>query len=388
MYYTYVMHDIKFDVPYNWDTKLIDFYILHKDHIEMVYGRAEDWYPQWRKTSNWPIISLDNIFEQNYKLQKEWILFNYLLNWSSHWNQEYDREYRTKFLNHIKCLRDNWIKLVTIWNLFLLEAVINEVPWINVAASIILEIDNLTKLKTIHRLWVNYIFLSKVLLKNFNALKNINQFNKKNPKLKLFLLANDPCLNHCAYTDYHNETLSLLTWYNKQCNSFCRMQCTRKFTTDPSAIISASFIRPEDLQLYKSIWYNLIKLCDRKQSTERIIKMFNAYTNESYEWYLFDIMAPWSKHEWVYPDPIKLTEWDFIQNWLGQYRDYLRFSPKIINKDLNWYLNFWLQNKPNWCSNEDCDSCWYCKMLASKVLKSNLDIVRDNLNYWIKSCFK
>lgn len=180
---------IKFDVPYNWDKNLIKFYISKKDHIEMVYGRAEDWYPQWRKINKWDQISLDNIFEQNNVLLNEWIKFNYLLNWTSHWNQEYDKEYRDKFLNHVKMLRDNWIKIVTIWNLFLLEAVIKEVQWIEVAASITLEVDSLVKLKTICKLWVKYVFLSKVLLKNFNALKNIIIFIEKNiHKLNYFYL--------------------------------------------------------------------------------------------------------------------------------------------------------------------------------------------------------
>jgi collagenase-like PrtC family protease len=380
---------IKFDVPYNWEKNLIKYYISKKEHIEMVYGRAEDWYPQWRKTDKGIQISLDNIFEQNNILLSEWIKFNYLLNWTSHWNQEYKKEYRDKFFNHVKMLRDNWIKIVTIWNLFLLEAVIKEISWIEVAASITLEVDSLVKLKTICKLWVKYVFLSKVLLKNFNALKNISIFiAKKYPHIKLFLLANDPCLNHCLFTNYHNETLSLLTWNNKSCNSFCRLQCTKKFSTDLESLISASFIRPEDIRTYEQIWFNYIKLCDRKQTTEWLKNSLNAYIKECYNGELSDLMAPWSKYDWVYPTTKEVSIQNLIEKWLNSYRDQLRFSPRINNKDLDWYLDFFIKNKPYWCMNEDCDTCWYCKNIAYKYVKNSNLLLQSNLNNAIKSCFK
>ncbi len=380
---------IKFDVPYNWDSKVIDLYIQNKEHIEMVYGRADDWYPQWRKINNWIHISLEDIYLQNKKLSEQGIIFNYLLNWTSHWNQEYNKEYREIFLNHVKNLRDNWINVVTIGNLFLLEAVITEIKWIDVAASILLEIDSLVKVKTICNLWVKYIFLSKVLLKNFNALENINHYVSKNyPDIKIFLLANDPCLNHCLYTDYHNETLSLLTWSNKWCNSFCRLQCTKKFSSDKESIISASFIRPEDLDIYETFGFNYIKLCDRKQTTEWLKRILNAYINKSYNWLLSDIMAPWSKYNWKYPDLEEISVDNFKRNWLDKYRDFLRFSPEINNKDLNWYLKFWINKKPYRCINEDCEECWYCKNLAIKYIKNDYKTLKTNLYNAIKSNFK
>jgi hypothetical protein len=73
----------KFDVPYNWDTNIIQFYIDNKDYIKMVYGRADDWFPQWRKINNWVHIFLEDIYLQNKKLNKNWIKSNYLLNWTS-----------------------------------------------------------------------------------------------------------------------------------------------------------------------------------------------------------------------------------------------------------------------------------------------------------------
>lgn len=379
---------IMFDVPYNGDPELIQFYIKHKKYIEMVYWRAEDWYPQWRKTNTGKCITLQDIFEENKKLAIEGITFNYLLNGTSHGNQEYDPKYRKKFIKHVRYLKDNGIRMVTIGNLFLLEAVINEVKWINVAASILLEIDSLVKVQTMYDLWVRCIFLSKVILKNFNALKNIHEFNKKHPDLKLFLLANDPCLNHCLYTNYHNETLSLLTGSNKQCNSFCRMQCTKRFISDPQTIIKSSFIRPEDLLIYSNIWFKLIKLCDRKQTTIWIKNMLRAYIEKKYDGYISDIMAPWSRHNGEYPKTIKIHMLDFIKNGYDSYRDYLRFSPRIKNRDLDNYLDFFVKNKPNWCNNEDCSKCWYCTSVAMKLWLATEKILKMNLTNAVKACFK
>lgn len=179
-----------------------------------------------------------------------------------------------------------------------------------------------------------------------------------------------------------------MTWSNKSCNSFCRLQCTRKFSTDIESLISASFIRPEDIKTYEKIWFNYIKLCDRKQTTEWIKNSLNAYIEWQYEWVLSDLMAPWSKYNWVYPKTQEVSVQNFVEEWLNNYRDQLRFSPKINNKDLDWYLDFFIKNKPYWCMNEDCDTCWYCKNIANKCVKNTNIVLQSNLNNAIKSCFK
>lgn len=91
----------QFDVPYNGDLKVLDLYKEHKDNILMVYGRADDIYPNGRNTKKRKPITLDEITKVSETLSSDGIKFNYILNGNFHGNQEYDRDYRKKFIEFI-----------------------------------------------------------------------------------------------------------------------------------------------------------------------------------------------------------------------------------------------------------------------------------------------
>ena len=321
---------IFFEVPFNGDDKLIHAYGDYKDRIAMVYGRAEDGYPQGRKTNKVLPITLEDIFRQ-VKILKGWgIKFNYLLNGMSHGNREFNKRYRRDFVSHVRNLVANGIEVVTIGNPFLLEVIANEVPEIELFASVLMEIDCLTRLKEISKLGLRYVCLLKTLLKNFRALENISIHG--NASVEPVLLANDPCLHHCALTAYHNDTLSHLTGSGISCDSYCRLHCTRSFISDKRQIVSASFIRPEDLRLYSSFGYSIFKLCDRKQTTPWILRTLQSYVREYHEGNLAEIMAPWNRHEGTYNFPRELKRSVFNAGNIDELRDHLRFMP-FIDKD-------------------------------------------------------
>lgn len=360
---------IVFEVPFNGDSELIQIYGDYKDRIAMVYGRAEDGYPQGRKTNKHPPITLENVFHQVETLRGWGIKFNYLLNGTSHGNREFDRQYRNRFVEHVKNLAVNGVEVVTIGNPFLLEVVANEVPEIEVFASVLMEIDCLARLKEISKLGARYVCLSKTLLKNFKALKSI--YAHGGVKVEPVLLVNDPCLHHCAFTTYHNDTLSHLTGGATSCTSYCRLHCTRNFASDKRQIISASFIRPEDLRVYSGLGYSMFKLCDRKQTTEWIARAFQAYACEYYDGNLAEIMAPWNKREGHYDFP-KILKKDEIESvGMDECRDQLRFMPYIDNRSLDDYLDYWRAQKQSGCRDEDCDSCEYCAKVATVALRGD-----------------
>lgn len=360
---------VVFEVPFNGDDELINAYGGYKDRIAMVYGRAEDGYPQGRKTSNSTAITLEKIF-QHVKVLKNWgIKFNYILNGTSHGNREFDKGYRSDFVAHVRNLAQNGVKVVTIGNPFLLEVVANEVPEVELFASVLMEIDCLARLKEISQFGVQYVCLSKTLLKNFRALENIGMCG--NLKIEPVLLANDPCLHHCAFTNYHNDTLSHLTGSGASCDSYCRLRCTRSFLSDKRHIISASFIRPEDLRVYANLGYSMFKLCDRKQSTQWILRVLQAYVSEYYDGNLADLMAPWNKHNGVYDFPRELKKTEIEAVGADEFRNHLRFMPFIDNRNLDGYLEYWKKKKPNGCRDEDCDSCGHCAQVANVALRSD-----------------
>lgn len=359
---------IKFEVPFNGDDNLIPAYTDFKDRIVMVYGRAEDGYPQGRKTDKSKPITLESVFRQIGIIKKWGGKFNYLINGTSFSNREFGREYRKSFVRFVKNLADHGVDIVTIGNLHLLEIVANEVPGIDIFASVLLEIDCLARLKALSKLGPKYVCLSKTLLKNFRALENISKFCVD--KVEPVLLSNDPCLHHCVFTHYHNDILSHLTGEGAHCDSYCRLHCTRAFISDRRNLVSASFIRPEDLRVYFNLGYRIFKLCDRKHSTAWIMRALGAYAEGYYNGNLADIMAPWNRHAESYGLPLELSLKDLQEKGVDSFRDHLRFTPCIENGKLDGYLDHWKMNKQNGCRDEDCDSCGYCAKLAAAATEA------------------
>jgi len=355
---------IKFEVPYNGDSKLVDFYKENAERISWVYGRAEDKFPQGRDTSKSRPVSIEDIEKEVPHLRDSGIGFNYLLNGTNQGNREFNLGYRRKFVSFVKDLAARGIRGVTIGNPFLMETVREKVPEIEIFASILLEVDNLARLEQIIRAGADYVCLSKTLLKNFEGLERIAKFARD--KTKLVLLANDPCLHHCAYTGYHNMTLSEFTSSGGDYVNYCRMHCNQDFASDARKVISASFIRPEDLGAYEELGFVFFKLCERKQTTDWITNAVRAYFQRSYNGDLSDIMAPWSNIGQRYPDPKALEESDLAEGF-DKIRANIRFQPSISNPALDGYLDYWRKIKRNGCSNEDCDACNYCAEIAKKA---------------------
>lgn len=361
----------KFEVPFNGDLALLDIINELSEHIELVYGRAEDGYPQGRNTTKRKPISLDDIEKVATQIQKNGIKFNYILNGNCHGNHEFEQEYRKRFVGFIKEVKKRGIDIVTLGNLFLIELVKQEVPELSIAASVLLEVDNIVRLKQLAKTGIDYICLSKTLLKNFDALEKIVENIPSN--IRPMLLANDPCLQTCAYTQYHNNILSHFSSEGGEYVNYCRLHCTQDFASDPRKVISASFIRPEDMKEYVLIGYDLFKLCDRKQTTDWISNMLHAYVLGRYEGNLSDLMAPWSNIGGKYSPPSSIIEKDILTKGFDGIRSNLRFSPKIDNRSMDGYLDFWKKTKPQGCENEDCDSCNYCLNVAKRAYISETE---------------
>ena len=376
----------KLEVPFNGDLKLMETYGRFRKNIAIVYGRSEDGYPQGRNTTKEQPIRIKTIFKLVDMLKSQGIRFNYLLNGSCHGNREFGKRYKKDFVDFVKRLDDNEVYGVTIGNPFLLDLVRERAQKIKIFGSVLLEVDNLTRLKQLGtQNGLDYICLSKTLLKNFDALEAIAKF--KPAGVELIVLANDPCLHNCALTGYHNNTLSHFSAEGGEYPNYCRLHCNADFAKDPRKVISASFVRPEDLGAYQKLGIGIFKLCDRKQTTPWLINTIEAYANGVYNGDLSDIMAPWSNTGGKYPPIEKIQEKDFVKGDMQRIRPNIRFSPSIQNRALDGYLEFWQKIKTGGCANEDCDHCNYCQKIANRAYTPSIErykVVVSNITKALK----
>lgn len=128
---------------------------------------------------------------------------------------------------------------------------------------------------------------------------------KDYPDLKIELLANEGCLNHCAYRSTH-EALIAAANIGAPVDTFRLnrdLGCRRRLNEAPHKILASPFIRPEDLHRYAET-ADIVKLCGRTLGPAFLSCIVTAYAAGSYDGNLLDLLdaANWMARQWNLPN--------------------------------------------------------------------------------------
>jgi hypothetical protein len=136
-------------------------------------------------------------------------------------------------------------------------------------------------------------------------------------------------------------------------------RCSLAKLMDPSELIKARWVRPEDIGRYEELGIEYFKLAGREKTTDWLIRCADAYASREYKGNLLDIIAL------VFPD-----KKDFC-SVLGE-----SLSSNIVQPPPVYVDNAKLQNFLAFFDNEkiDCEAdcgiqCNYCGQVARKVVE-------------------
>lgn len=123
--------------------------------------------------------------------------------------------------------------------------------------------------------------------------------------MRIELLANEGCLNHCAFRSTHealisaaNAGISMDTFgLNRD------LGCIRTLSETPYAIMASPFIRPEDMDRYSDV-ADIIKICGRTLGGAFLSRVVKAYATGHYDGNLFDLLdsTSWMGQHWDLPN--------------------------------------------------------------------------------------
>ena len=161
---------------------------------------------------------------------------------------------------------------------------------------------------------------------------------EKFPGLKMELLANEGCLDHCPYKLSHDAAIALANLGLGEVTSRLNQDfgCRRVLGAKPHLLFKSPFIRPEDVSCYEGL-VDIIKICGRTLGPKFLTRTVAAYLAGEYQGNL-----------------LALTD---AMDWLAD----LLYIP---NQDLP--ENFWRQ--VSGCD-RDCDRCSYCRNLFDSLGK-------------------
>jgi collagenase-like PrtC family protease len=271
----------------NYDADLIPQ--LRGYQVTEVYGKMpSDFVGGGRPSYMGSPITKKSLREYVSVLTTHGIKFNYLLNAACYGNEEWGRNWHRRLMSFLEELQDMGIGTVTVSTPFLLEIIKKRFPAFRVKVGIYAQTDTPRRARFWEELGADAINLESFSInRNFRLLAAI----RKTVKCDLQLIANHVCLVNCALQPYHQNGFAHSSRGSKPLFvDYCFLRCSRARLLDPSALIKAQWIRPEDIVAYEDLGYTSFKLLERGIPSAELLRRAKAYAERRYEGNLADIL--------------------------------------------------------------------------------------------------
>lgn len=301
---------ISFDLGCNFDYKLFDFVDEYdkKHAITSFFGKLKfDGLPGGRTASIIPDFTLDQLADYVKECQKRDITFNYLINPLSMDQNELDPVVGKKIRQFMHDMYDLGIRAFTLNSPILIKYAKREFKDIFITLGLYAYPSTIQHIEYWRNWGVDEITLDHGFNRRFDVLRKLlTQY--KDTDLHLRVIANNLCLRECPFRLAHGcfvghsdpELISM---------DYSLVNCAYKKVTHPAAILTAEFIRPEDVHYYRELAEETgnkhfsIKLIDRTRTTEFLHNVVKGYMTESHDGNLLDIVNwPQSKTIVTRPD--------------------------------------------------------------------------------------
>ena len=364
---------LRLSIPHNWQKDLFEGIDLSR--VGEFYGKLEEDIVGGGRASNISTpVTRGLVKREIRKIHSKGIKFNYLLNSSCLDNQELSVSLQKKLLKLLDWLKDSGVDSVTVTLPFILEFIKANYHDFKINVSTMAHVDTPDKAKFWEDSGAAKITLSEITVnRNFSLIEKI----RKSVRCELQLIANNGCLFNCPFTFSHGLLCSHASQTGHVLSGFAidfyRIMCTSLRIKDPANFIRADWIRPEDLSFYEDLGINSIKIVNRGMSTQAIKRIVDAYTIESYEGNLLDLLPGPSKNISIKKmNPIRLMRYFFRPQLFNIFElNSIRsiFNDGFIyvdNRTLNGFLPS-LQDKG--CGINACGNCNFCKETADRVVK-------------------
>lgn len=133
------------------------------------------------------------------------------------------------------------------------------------------------------------VVLHHDLARDFRRLGELTRFvHSTHSNVEIELIVNESCLPHCEARDAHYAKLSAATpAYREGFQQACNLAKLRR----PSTLLSASWVRPEDLAYYAEFGISRFKIAGREMPLAWLDRAFRAYASGKHSGNLVDLLT-------------------------------------------------------------------------------------------------
>lgn len=320
----------------------IEFYGSTNPSVFLGSGRGN--------SNSLPAIDLHKLKNYCEAIRDMGFTFNYTINSLNFNNIELTKSGAEYIVKWVKKLRDEvGIRKFTVSNVIIIKILLENIKDIEIIASTILGVNSYSEARYLSDLGVNKIVMHEKAIRNFALLSRISSF----PNVDIELIVNNHCYHDCIVRSLHynamgNNELSENDYYFDYFTNDCTARNNYEYLKIP-------FIRPEDIDFYRSININNFKIEGRTNiDNSDIAKSLKSYINKSYEGNILELLYNFNVH----------------------FKDYYN-GFKLDNRSLDGFIDKFLNDEYK-CEIDCGISCDYCNVYLSNIL--NMDVNLNKMN--------
>lgn len=365
---------MKLSVAANYDLAVIAR--LGALGVVELYGKfPADWIGGGRPSYMGTPLTKNDLAAYVTSLDRQGIAFNYLLNSSCLGNREWSRSWQRRLMRFLERLASMGVRRLTVSTPYLLERIKASFPQFYVKVGVFAQIDTPRRARSWQDLGADALTLESFSInRDFAALKAIRQA----VRCELQLIANHPCLPNCALQPYHQNGFAHSSdGSGRLFLDYCFLHCTLTRLEDPSMLIKACWIRPEDIGFYEAMGYEHFKLLERGIPSADLLRRVEAYATRRSGENLAELILPygfsqaprrqrfWLARHFLRPgqiNPLKLAPLYAMLKQQGMLsasdrRPFRIDSSRIPDDFIHGF-------EPRHCATLDCRLCGYCERIA------------------------
>jgi collagenase-like PrtC family protease len=369
---------MKLSVAANYDldlaSKLAEFPVVE------VYGKfASDAVGGGRPSYMGTPLTQRDLSAYVAELGRHGIAFNYLLNSSCLGNREWTRSWQKKLMRLLDRLGSMGIHRLTVSTPYLLERVKAAFPQFHVKAGIYAQIDTPRRARFWRDLGADALTLESFSInRDFDTLRAIREA----VDCELQLIANHPCLPNCAMQPYHQNGFAHSSDGSRNLFiDYCFLSCTLQRLEDPSTLIKAGWIRPEDVGFYETLGYKHFKLLERGIPSAELLKRVEVYSHRRSGENLADLVLPygfrqtprkqrfWALRRFLRPgqiNPWRLRPLYALLKKQGMLFALAKNPFRIDNRRIPDDFVKGFEHRR--CGSLSCEECGYCEKIAAEAV--------------------
>ena len=262
--------------------------------IDSFYGNLNpNKWPSGRYACDLPSVKLKSLKKYIRSLHVNGFKFEYTLNAPYLGDIEYTSRLSRLLLDHVKKLSGIGIDHLCLSNFVLIGMVFSKIPHLKINVSTIADIKKASQIKQLEPFNVDTITLSCDINRDLASLSEIVAASKEQ-SIKIKLLANNTCMDHCLFSRAHYDLISRFNSKKSKKDTFqdyFSYFCLLEKIKNPVEIIKTPFIRPEDIHHYRKLGIEFFKISGRVREEAVNFKNIEAYMKGSFYGNFFELWS-------------------------------------------------------------------------------------------------